>query len=116
MNYRLIVKDRATQDLRYLANYILVNGNTDTAVKFLSAAEVTFAQLQKTPGMVKVTQLVVSRLGEIRQWRIKFRLKQSCFMGQGHQADCSRLMSRIGGAPNRREYSRLNCEGLSYPT
>ncbi|WP_235006797.1 type II toxin-antitoxin system RelE/ParE family toxin [Calothrix rhizosoleniae] len=71
MNYRLIVKDQATQDLRQLANYILVNGNKDIAVKFLSAAEITFEQLVKTPGMGKVTQLVVSRLGEIRQWRIK---------------------------------------------
>ncbi|MEH2120588.1 type II toxin-antitoxin system RelE/ParE family toxin [Nostoc sp.] len=71
MSYRLIVKDRATQDLRHLANYILVNGNTDVAVKFLSAAEETFAQLVKTPGIGKVAQLVVSRLGEIRQWRIK---------------------------------------------
>ncbi|WP_341531621.1 hypothetical protein WKK05_36740 (plasmid) [Nostoc sp. UHCC 0302] len=43
MKYRLIVKDRATQDLRYLANYILVNGNADVAGKFLTAAEVTFA-------------------------------------------------------------------------
>jgi toxin ParE1/3/4 len=67
----LIVKDRATQDLRHLANYILVNGNTDVAVKFLSAAEATFAQLIKTPGIGKVAHLVVSRLGEIRQWRIK---------------------------------------------
>ncbi|MEJ6486251.1 type II toxin-antitoxin system RelE/ParE family toxin [Nostoc punctiforme UO1] len=71
MSYRLIVKDRATQDLRHLANYILVNGNTDVAVKFLSAAEATFAQLVKTPGIGKVAQLVVSKLGEIRQWRIK---------------------------------------------
>ncbi|BAZ01888.1 hypothetical protein NIES37_58950 [Tolypothrix tenuis PCC 7101] len=71
MNYRLIVKDRATQDLRQLANYILVNGNADVAVKFLNAAEVTFEQLAKTPGMGKLIQLVVSRLGEIRQWRIK---------------------------------------------
>ncbi|BAZ53992.1 hypothetical protein NIES4103_66760 [Nostoc sp. NIES-4103] len=31
----------------------------------------TFALLSKTPGMGKITQLVVSRLGEIRQWRIK---------------------------------------------
>lgn len=62
MSYRLIVKDRATQDLRHLANYILVNGNTDVAVKFLSAAEATFAQLVKTPGIGKVAQLVVSRL------------------------------------------------------
>ncbi|WP_338422036.1 type II toxin-antitoxin system RelE/ParE family toxin [Nostoc flagelliforme] len=50
---------------------MLVNGNTDVAVKFLSAAEATFAQLVKTPGIGKVAQLVVSRLGEIRQWRIK---------------------------------------------
>ncbi|BAY64530.1 hypothetical protein NIES22_46290 [Calothrix brevissima NIES-22] len=71
MNYRLIVKDQATQDLRQLANYILVNGNADVAVKFLNAAEVTFEQLRKTPGMGKVAQSVVSRLGEIRQWRIK---------------------------------------------
>lgn len=45
MNYRLVVKDRATQDLRHLANYILDNANADVAVKFLNAAEVTFAQL-----------------------------------------------------------------------
>ncbi|MBW4617155.1 MAG: hypothetical protein KME21_28710 [Desmonostoc vinosum HA7617-LM4] len=37
MNYRLIVKDRATQDLQHLANYILVNGNADVAGKFLDA-------------------------------------------------------------------------------
>jgi toxin ParE1/3/4 len=71
MNYRLIIKDRATQDLRELANYILVNGNAQIAVKFLDAAEMTFEQLLKTPSMGKITQLVVSRLGEIRQWRIK---------------------------------------------
>jgi toxin ParE1/3/4 len=71
MNYRLIIKNRATQDLRQQANYILINGNADVAVKFLNAAELTFAQLGKTPGIGKVTQLVVSRLGEIRQWRIK---------------------------------------------
>jgi toxin ParE1/3/4 len=66
MNYRLVVKDKATQDLRQLANYILVNGNADVAVKFLNVAELTFEQLLKTPGIGKVNQLVVSRLGEIR--------------------------------------------------
>ncbi|HEY9669412.1 MAG TPA: type II toxin-antitoxin system RelE/ParE family toxin [Coleofasciculaceae cyanobacterium] len=71
MSYRLVVKDKATQDLRQLANYILVNGNADVAVKFLNAAEVTFEQFLKTPRIGKVTELVVSRLGEIRQWRIK---------------------------------------------
>lgn len=71
MNYQLIVKDRATQDLRQLGSYILVNGNADAAVKFLNAAEVTFAQLAKTPKIGKVTRLVASKWGEIRQWRIK---------------------------------------------
>ncbi|MBN4000972.1 type II toxin-antitoxin system RelE/ParE family toxin [Nostoc sp. LPT] len=71
MSYKLVVTDQATQDLRQQANYILVNGNADVAVKFLLVAEMTFAQLAKTPSIGKVTQLVVSKLGEIRQWRIK---------------------------------------------
>jgi membrane protease YdiL (CAAX protease family) len=36
--------------------------------------------------------------------------------GAGHHRDTSarrRAASRLGGAPNRRRYSRLNCEGLS---
>ena len=32
------------------------------------------------------------------------------------QAVRKRSISLMGGAPNIREYSRLNCEGLSYPT
>ena len=71
MNYRLIIKDRATQDLRELANYILVNGNAQIAVKFLNSAELTFEQLLKTPSMGKIMRLFESKLGEIRQWRIK---------------------------------------------
>ena len=71
MNYRLIIKDRATQDLRQLANYILVNGNTQIAVNFLNSAELTFEQLLKTPSMGKIMRLFESKLGEIRQWRIK---------------------------------------------
>ena len=31
MTYQLIVKNRATQDIRQQANYILVNGNARTA-------------------------------------------------------------------------------------
>jgi toxin ParE1/3/4 len=60
MNYRLIIKDRATQDLRESANYILVNGNAQIAVKFLDAAEQTFEQLLKTPGMGKIIRLFES--------------------------------------------------------
>lgn len=57
--------------MRQLANYILVNGNAQIAVKFLNNTEQTFEQLLKTPGMGKIIRLVDSRLGEIRQWRIK---------------------------------------------
>ncbi|GET39773.1 type II toxin-antitoxin system RelE/ParE family toxin [Microseira wollei] len=71
MTYRLIIKERAEQDLRQQAEYILLNGNADAAVRFLSAAETTFAQLATMPRIGKVTQLVLSRLGEVRQWRIR---------------------------------------------
>jgi toxin ParE1/3/4 len=71
MNYCLSVRNRATQDLRQQANYILVNGNSDAALRFLESAEATFAQLAKTPGIGKIVGLVSSNLGEIRQWYIK---------------------------------------------
>ena len=71
MSYQLIVKNRATQDLRQQANYILVNGNAPAAERFLELAEATFAQLATIPGMGKIVGLVSSRMGQIRQWRIK---------------------------------------------
>ncbi|MCC3465388.1 MAG: type II toxin-antitoxin system RelE/ParE family toxin [Microcoleus sp. PH2017_06_SFM_O_A] len=71
MSDRLIVKNRATQDLRQQANYILVNGNARAAERFLELAEASFAQLATIPGMGKVVRLISSRMGEIRQWRIK---------------------------------------------
>jgi toxin ParE1/3/4 len=71
MNYRLIIKDPATQDLRQQAEYILQQGNTEAAVRFLAAAEATFTQLATMPGMGKVKQFKDSRLGEIRQWRVR---------------------------------------------
>lgn len=71
MSYQLIVKNRATQDIRQQANYILVNGNARTAERFLQLAEATFVQLATIPGMGKIVRLVSSRMGEIRQWRIK---------------------------------------------
>lgn len=50
MKYRLILKEQATQDLWQLANYILVNGNAQTAVKFLNSAELTFRNYRKING------------------------------------------------------------------
>ncbi|HBE18810.1 MAG TPA: hypothetical protein DEG17_22315 [Cyanobacteria bacterium UBA11149] len=69
MSYQLIIRNRATQDLRQLANYILVNGDANTATGFLDLAEATFGQLATIPGIGKVVKLVSSRMGEIRQWR-----------------------------------------------
>lgn len=71
MSYRLIIADRAEQDLRQQAEYILRQGNAEAAVSFLAAAEATFEQLVRIPGMGRVTQLVLPTLGEVRQWRIR---------------------------------------------
>jgi toxin ParE1/3/4 len=60
MSYQLIVKHRATQDLRQQANYILVNGNVRAAERFLELAEATFAKLATVPGMGKIVRLVSS--------------------------------------------------------
>lgn len=71
MSLSLIVRNRATQDLRQQANYILAMGNRDPAERFLSSAESTFFQLAKTPYIGKVVPLQLSDMGEIRQWRLK---------------------------------------------
>jgi plasmid stabilization system protein ParE len=49
MNYRLVIKNRAEQDLRGQAEYLLRQGNRDAAIAFLAAAEMTLAQLAKMP-------------------------------------------------------------------
>jgi toxin ParE1/3/4 len=71
MSLRLNIRNRATQDLRLQANYILVHGSPAKASAFLESAAVTFEQLRQMPQIGRVSQLVVSRLGEIRQWRLK---------------------------------------------
>ena len=45
MAFQVIVRNRATQDIRQQANYILVNGNRELGEKFLEFAECAFAQL-----------------------------------------------------------------------
>ena len=71
MTYPVIVKNRATQDLRQAANYLLVQGTTEVAERFLESAETAFAQLATAPAIGKVVHLVSPVLGEIRQWRMK---------------------------------------------
>ncbi|WP_176453236.1 hypothetical protein [Pseudanabaena sp. SR411] len=48
MAFQIIVRDRATQDIRRQANYILAMGNRDAAERFLGFAEYAFAQLMTT--------------------------------------------------------------------
>ena len=70
MAFQVIVRNRATQDIRQQANYILVNGNRELGEKFLEFVEYAFAQLAITPNMGKVVSSL-SDMGTIRQWRIK---------------------------------------------
>ncbi|MBD2175674.1 type II toxin-antitoxin system RelE/ParE family toxin [Pseudanabaena sp. FACHB-1998] len=69
MNCIVIVRDRATQDLRQQANYILATGNREAAERFLESAEYTFNQLAITPNIGKNLQL--PDISAIRQWRLK---------------------------------------------
>ena len=69
MSRELIIRNRATQDLRQQANYIL--GNVAAAEQFLELAEATFRQILLAPGIGKQVSFVLDSIGEVRQWRIK---------------------------------------------
>jgi toxin ParE1/3/4 len=71
MSRKLIIRNRATQDLRQQANYILNNGNISAAEHFLELAESTFAQILIVPIIGKSVDFVLDSMGEVRQWRIK---------------------------------------------
>jgi toxin ParE1/3/4 len=71
MSRKLIIRNRATQDLRQQANYILSNGSAGAAEQFLELAEATFAQILTVPRIGKSLDFLSERMGEVRQWRIK---------------------------------------------
>jgi toxin ParE1/3/4 len=71
MSCQLIIRNRATQDLRQQANYILGNGSVGAAEQFLELAEATFAQISIVPRIGKSVDFVSDRMGEVRQWRVK---------------------------------------------
>ncbi len=80
---KVIVRDRATQDIRRQANYILANGNRDAAERFLEFAEYAFAQL--TPNIGRI----VLDMRTIRQWRIKnFKDYLIFYRVEGDQGVC----------------------------
>ncbi len=58
------------RDLIDLATYI-AEDSLDASDRFLTAAESTFQQLGKMPGMGKICQFSNSRLAEVRQQAIK---------------------------------------------
>ncbi|QXE25673.1 hypothetical protein B6N60_04393 [Richelia sinica FACHB-800] len=62
MAFQVIFRNRATQDIRQQANYILVNSNRESAEKFLEFVEYAFAQLAITPNMGKVVSSFVIRI------------------------------------------------------
>jgi toxin ParE1/3/4 len=69
MAFHVIIRDRATQDLRQQANYILAIGNRDAAERFLESAEYAFNQLAIAPNIGKIVAL--PDIAMIRRWRIK---------------------------------------------
>lgn len=71
MSRQLIIRNRATQDLRQQANYIFSSGSVDAAEQFLELAEATFAQILTVPRIGKSLDFLSERMGEVRQWRIK---------------------------------------------
>jgi toxin ParE1/3/4 len=71
MSRKLIIRNRATQDLRQQANYILSNGSVGAAEHFLELAEATFAQILMVPRIGKSVNFLLERMGEVRQWGIK---------------------------------------------
>jgi toxin ParE1/3/4 len=72
MTRTLIIRNRATQDVRQQANYILANGNTTAATYYLETVELTFEQLISVPGIGKIVRFLPdNQIGEIRQWRVK---------------------------------------------
>jgi toxin ParE1/3/4 len=71
MSRKLIIRNRATQDLRQQANYILSNGSVGAAEQFLELTEATFERILTAPKIGKLVDFLSERMGEVRQWRIK---------------------------------------------
>ena len=71
MSRELIIRNRATQDLRQQANYILSNGSIAAAEQFLESAEATFDRILLTPRIGKQVDFVLDSLGEVRRWQMK---------------------------------------------
>jgi toxin ParE1/3/4 len=72
INRILIIRNKATQDVRNQANYILANGNATAAGYYLEMVEQTFEQLINLPGIGKIVRFLPdNQMGEIRQWRVK---------------------------------------------
>jgi toxin ParE1/3/4 len=71
MSRKLIIRNRATQDLRQQANYILSNGSVGAAEQFLELTEATFERILTAPKIGKSVDFLSERMGEVRQWRIK---------------------------------------------
>jgi toxin ParE1/3/4 len=71
MSRKLIIRNRATQDLRQQANYLLSNVSTGAAEQFLEQTEATFDRILTVPRIGKSLDFLSERMGEVRQWRIK---------------------------------------------
>jgi len=64
-------KPRAIQDLVEQALYLEEQASLEVAERFLSAAEETFGDLARMPGMGRRRELPGPQLSDIRQWAIQ---------------------------------------------
>ncbi len=69
MNPRIIIRRTADAEVDDQCEY-LAHDNIEAARRFLNAAEATFAQLARTPGMGRMWQSADERLRGVRVWRI----------------------------------------------
>ncbi len=68
---RLIIKPRATEDLREQFDYYEEQASLETALRFLDAAQASFEDLLRMPGSGVRRETGNLALQNLRQWRVR---------------------------------------------
>lgn len=70
MAHRVLIRDRAYEDLEEIPDY-LCRTSRALAERFVDAADNTFADLAKNPGLGSPCHFTHPFLAEVRNWRVK---------------------------------------------
>ena len=70
MAQRVLIRDRAYEDLEEISDYLLRTSRA-LAERFVDAADDTFADLAKNPGLGSPSHFTHPFLTEVRNWRVK---------------------------------------------